>query len=244
MIHIENNFLPQELFEELQNYCLDFKNEQWKGIHGFEDKYEISTYGRVRSVKSNKLINERQNRRGQSIVSLNNKSEGKKHFLVSRLVAIAFIPNPLNLPDVDHIIENGDKTNNHISNLQWITKRDNTNKYLRETKKARPYTGVKRVKDKYQCSLRLNGKEHYIGTYDTPEEANNIYKIISTEPHRLYEFRKVKTKGYSFNKRTNKWASYCYINKEKIHLGYYQTEQEAEDAYINFIQQNHDSNKR
>ena len=60
---------------------------------------------------------------GYSRVALYNEGK-RKNLRVHRLVAMAFIPNPDSLPDVDHIDEN--KDNNHVSNLQWISKASNT----------------------------------------------------------------------------------------------------------------------
>lgn len=109
--------------------------EEWKPIIGYESAYEISTYSRIRSldriVKSNKYGTRKIN---SKILTPSNNGEGYlrvglyknsvyKHLLVSVLVAKHFIPNPLNLPIVDHI--DGNPANNAISNLQWISHSDN-----------------------------------------------------------------------------------------------------------------------
>ena len=56
------------------------------------------------------------------------------HKYVHRIVAEAFIPNPNNLPTIDHI--DGDKTNNHVSNLEWVTHRENCRRYHAKNSKS------------------------------------------------------------------------------------------------------------
>ena len=86
--------------------------------------YLIYEDGRIFSKQSNKFLkitydkNVKYNR-----ISLINDFGEKKKFLVHRLVAEAFIPNPENKPEVNHI--DGDKTNNHVSNLEWVTRSEN-----------------------------------------------------------------------------------------------------------------------
>lgn len=93
-----------------------FEDETWELVEGTEDYY-ISSYGRFK--RGRKLRRICLNKEGYYVCNV-----GRKKCLVHRLVAIAFIPNPDNLPLVDHI--DGCKTNNHISNLRWVDYRTNT----------------------------------------------------------------------------------------------------------------------
>lgn len=96
---------------------------EWKTIEGFED-YEISSDGQVYSHLSNRIIKSRGNGRGYLVIDL--YSDHKRHTrLVHRLVAGAFIPNPDDLPQINHKDEN--KTNNCVSNLEWCSAQYNNN---------------------------------------------------------------------------------------------------------------------
>ena len=103
--------------------------EVWKPVKGYEGLYEVSSIGRVRSVKRNLVMHPHPRRHGYLAVMLYGKGGHKtrnfKQFSVHRLVAEAFIPNPNGLPEVNHIDE--DKTNNRVENLQWVSHIDNTN---------------------------------------------------------------------------------------------------------------------
>lgn len=89
--------------------------EIWKPIKGYEDYY-ISNYGNVVSKKRKAIIRKTFIRNGYVAVVLF-KDNVKKTFSVHRLVAIAFLPNPNNLQQVNHKDE--DKTNNFVGNLEW-----------------------------------------------------------------------------------------------------------------------------
>ena len=93
----------------------------WKSVVGFS-KYEVSNTGSVRNCYTEK-IRKLQVNNGYLTVSLS-AGEEKKHYLVHRLVAIAFIPNPNNLPVVDHV--DNDRKNNNVENLRWCTYAENT----------------------------------------------------------------------------------------------------------------------
>lgn len=95
--------------------------EIWKDILGYENKYQVSNYGNVRSLNFNntgkiKLLKKKINRFGFSEVGLS-KNNIKKDFMVSRLVAEAFIPNPLFKDVVMHI--SADKQDDSVLNLRW-----------------------------------------------------------------------------------------------------------------------------
>lgn len=93
-----------------------------KDIKGYEGLYAITSCGRVWSYRSKKFLKPRKNNRGYLLVGL--YKEGKfKNFLIHRLVAEAYIPNPRGLETVDHIDNN--KEHNYIGNLQWMTHKDN-----------------------------------------------------------------------------------------------------------------------
>ena len=98
--------------------------EEWKPIKGYEGLYEVSNMGRVKSLRYGKeiIMSTPDNSTGYRNVELNNKEPKRK--MIHRLVAEAFIPNPMNLPVVNHL--DGDKHNNCVSNLEWCTYRQNT----------------------------------------------------------------------------------------------------------------------
>ena len=105
--------------------------EIWKTIEN-NPNYEVSNMGNVRSVdrfvncnggvafKKGKILKKYLSKRGYYVVNLS-----IKQYKVHRLVAEAFIPNPDNKPQVDHI--NTDKTDNRVENLRWVTNKENMN---------------------------------------------------------------------------------------------------------------------
>ena len=104
------------------------EEEIWKDIEGFEGKYMVSNWGRVKSLNYNKTGKERimkPHDNGYGYLDVQLYKDGKvKHCRVNRLVAMAFIPNLDNLPEVNHKDEN--KYNNCVDNLEWCTSQYNT----------------------------------------------------------------------------------------------------------------------
>lgn len=99
------------------------EDEIWKEIQGFEGLYAVSNRGRVMNIMSGKVLKNRINTVGYSTVALCKGDGTSKKIDVHRLVAKAFIENPDNLPQVNHIDEN--KRNNNVSNLAWVTASQN-----------------------------------------------------------------------------------------------------------------------
>lgn len=98
------------------------EDEIWKEIKGYEGLYAISDRGRVKSLKSGRVLKPGINSNGYELVVLC-KNGKQKNYTVHRLVAEAFIPNTDNLLQVNHIDEC--KTNNDVSNLEWVTASQN-----------------------------------------------------------------------------------------------------------------------
>jgi len=113
--------------------------ERWKDIPGYEGYYQISNLGRVRSKNriikikdcigkkysiNRKSVNRkiRTQKNGYCYIGLSIKDK-EKVFLIHRLVAISFIPNIHNKPQVNH--KDGNKLNNYVKNLEWCTELEN-----------------------------------------------------------------------------------------------------------------------
>ena len=110
----------------------DFNGEEWRQIPGYGDRYLVSNYGRIKSIgiknrficKSDRILRGSYNKLRYKRVVL--AYGGKKHTtVVHRLVAMAFLPNPQNLPCINHKDEN--PSNNHVDNLEWCTHKYNIN---------------------------------------------------------------------------------------------------------------------
>lgn len=98
--------------------------EIWKEIKGYEGHYQISNFGRIKSIKQteDKILNNLKNGRGYLKIDLCKKGTRKFLFL-HRLVAIHFISNPKNKPCINH--KNGIKSDNKVQNLEWVTYSEN-----------------------------------------------------------------------------------------------------------------------
>ena len=133
------------------------EKEIWKPVVGFENLYEVSNMGRVKSLERTVwsglnggcyiTIPERilKPRKASGYLQVALYKDGKgKWCLVHRLVASAFIPNPQGLPEVNHISE--DKADNNLENLEWVSPKENVNHGTRNKrmaeKKSKAVVGV------------------------------------------------------------------------------------------------------
>ena len=103
----------------------DIPGERWSKMDGFTNDYEVSSEGRIKSLKygGQKLL-AFVDSRGYPSLQLRNKTGKQKTYIVRRLVAKAFIANPMNKREVNH--KNGVKNDNSVKNLEWSTPKENS----------------------------------------------------------------------------------------------------------------------
>ncbi len=95
----------------------------WKDIPGYEGLYKVSNTGKIFSVVTNRELSVIQRSDGYTGITLCDKNHNKKQFRVHQLVAKVFIPNPNNLPMINH--KNEIKNDNRVENLEWCTAQHN-----------------------------------------------------------------------------------------------------------------------
>lgn len=161
-------------------------NEVWKPIIGFP-KYQISNMGRVQGAKGiitpyNKIHTE------YKIVNLYDSEHRSHKFSLHRIVAKHFLPNPNNLPEINHIDEN--PANNRVSNLEWCDRNYNTH-YGGRCQRIKDTSPLKKSVDLYRY-----GTNELVGTYESiTEVAEEIGATVSNICATLHGRRK-HAKGY------------------------------------------------
>ena len=108
--------------------------EIWKDIKDYEGLYQVSNLGRVKRITTGRVLKPLKHANGYIMVKLSKNSIVYTK-TVHRLVAEAFIPNPEHKSEINHIDEN--KTNNNVSNLEWMTRKENINHGTRTERMAK-----------------------------------------------------------------------------------------------------------
>ena len=148
--------------------------ETWKSVVGYEGLYEVSDLGRVKSLwyGREKILKPQKDGWGYPHVIL--CKDGKKKTLkVHRLVAEAFIPNPNNLATVNHKDEV--KTNNIVSNLEWMSQQDNNNFGSRTIRAAKANINNPALSNKVQMFDKKTGE--LLATFPSISEAERVTGI-------------------------------------------------------------------
>ena len=192
----------------------DLENEIWRDIDGYDGLYKVSNFGRIKSLEridnqgrivKEKLLTYDASRTYYAVtLSKNGKSTRKS---VHRLVAEAFLPNPDNLPQVNHKDE--DKHNNAVDNLEWITVADN-NTYGTRLQKTALANGT----PVYQKTL--NGE--IIREWDSLAQIESelgysrsvISNAINGKVKTAYGYRWSKAPKNIFGRRQNNDGTICY----------------------------------
>jgi hypothetical protein len=144
----------------------------WKKINCEFDNYEISNYAEVRNIVTGKILKSYEDKYGYLYHGLSKCGFTKKYKL-HRLVALTFIPNPLNKKEINHI--DGNKKNNLIYNLEWVTHFENQTHKIKKWDKSSKYLGVSYNKkfNNWKSQIQINKKKYALGTYNTELEAYN-----------------------------------------------------------------------
>jgi len=183
---------------------LNNEEEIWKDVLNFEGRYQISNFGRVKTltrevveprrkyIRQGKILNFYNNGGGYYKVKLYNGDASFVNFPVHRLVALHFIPNTENKLQVNHI--DGNPSNNHHSNLEWCTNAENT---------------------KHAYATGLKARENYVG------EANKVSKLNN---EKVIEIRRLWREGVSMKSLSKQFGvvigniDFIVHNKTWTHL--------------------------
>lgn len=160
----------------------DLDGEQWADIAGYEGLYQVSTFGRVKSFARGKKILKVALRRNGYLIANLLKNGQRKQPLIHRLVAKAFIPNPQNKPEVNHIYS---RFSNHVDCLEWATSSENQLHAVR--------TGLKKIgEDNHLAKLT---KEQVVYIRENPERLSGrqLAKKFKVPPQRISKIQLGKT---------------------------------------------------
>ena len=228
------------------------KKEVWKDIHGYEGYYQVSNFGRARSLDrtvefsdgrkrfyKGKVLSPRMSS-GYKLVDL--KVNGRrKTFKFSQLVAMAFLGHK---PDgyklvVDHI--NGNRLDDRVENLRVVTNRANTSTCFRinngtlSSKHVGVHWDIKSLK--WRSSIHYDGINIHLGLFDNEVGASNAYqKALSKIENGSFNPNDYKPKYSSkyenvhFRKDCMKWRSRINVDGKVKSLGSFKTEEEAYEA--------------
>lgn len=158
----------------------NLSGEEWREVSEYKGIYQISSYGRLKSLKRNigkhttrnadRILIPKNNGKGYLTFSLSKKNKVKCHY-IHRLVAVAFLPNPENKPEVDHL--NTNKNDNRLINLAWVSHLEN--QYNPITKLN---VSLKEVNAYKIVQLSVIGD--YLSVWNSPEEASRFTGISSS----------------------------------------------------------------
>ena len=162
--------------------------ETFVKIEGFE-KYEVSNLGKVRNIKSGRMLKPHLNHNGYLKHHLYRHDKQKELFL-HRILATAFIDNPGKKPQVNHIDEN--KLNNDLSNLEWCTVREN----------AIHGTRVKRVAEKLsQKVIQLDLNDNILNVFKSMRQAERETGIDATSISACCNGKRKSAGGYKWRRK-------------------------------------------
>jgi len=158
------------------NIVMEFKDEIWKDVIGYENLYQVSSKGRLKAIfylrgKTDRILNPCVNSRGYLIVRLAKNKKGTTHS-IHILVAQSFLGHEPcgHLVVVDHI--NNDRTDNRVENLQLISNRENASKERSGKIGAVYHKG----RNNWRGQIHYKGRTLHLGCFKSEDEAHIAYK--------------------------------------------------------------------
>lgn len=203
--------------------------EEFKDIPDYEELYQVSDLGRIKSLNYNHTQKEKLLKSciGSSdyLTVVLSKDKSKKSIRVHQLVAVAFLNHKLcgHTLVVNHI--NFIKVDNRVRNLEIVTPRENSNR--KHLTSSSEYVGVSWNKQskKWQALIEVEKIKIYLGLFDNELEASKYYEnaLVAIENDTEIQIKKPnftsKYKGVYFDKRKSKWISRIVIKGNKVVLG-------------------------
>lgn len=175
---------------------------RWKDAKGYEGVYQVSDQGDIKRVRASrgtnvgKILKPIANKKGYLKTRLTVNSKGKT-ILVHRIIAESFIPNPINLPQVNHI--NGVKSDNRVGNLEWCTNEDNIRHAFKNGLIKPAFLG--KYGADHNRSIKVRLKNNNTGEVREFYGLNEAARELNTNTPALWRVRKGEykhTKGWSF----------------------------------------------
>jgi len=147
-----------------------FIMENWVNVKDYEGHYLVSNYGKIKNAKSQKILKPRIDRYGYIYYGFL-KNGIHKQINIHRVVALSFLPNDNIKNQVNHI--DGDKTNNNVLNLEWVSYIENASHRSKKMHKSSKFLGVtfNKNEQKWKSQIFFNGTKKGLGTYKTEIEA-------------------------------------------------------------------------
>jgi hypothetical protein len=160
---------------------MDTMEENWLPVVGYEN-YEVSDLGRVKNIKTGKILKPTIRKDGYCLTSLGRKNQ----YLVHRLILLTFLPND-EMEAVNH--KNHNKTDNRLCNLEWCSHSENNRFKKKRGGLTSKYVGVcwDKNRNKWDSKCSFNNKTIHFGRFDDEREAAKAYNEFIIK-HNLQDF--------------------------------------------------------